>query len=630
MKHSTILLLCFLLVIVLGDNTNTTVDPPFTPNSKDSIPRNRAYHPNWFTGKSQYGTLNYCNNPEGFNITEDITKSCFIGPYAESLVIPSAFLIIIFVIIVIIVIIFSCTRCCCGPCCAARHGICFPKDEKAYSTMGWLCWLIVSIAVFAIFLIPFLAIGFVGNSNMTVALKDVKESFFDTYDSMIDIYRKTYTTMDSIDLTGLQNLTGFDNSSFNSIVQTISDLNGKINKVDNTVSTAKKGVNWIEIAREVFIDLIFIVPLVGVLLFFIGAVCKCCCLSISIFPCSIIFASIAVIVVAVEFPIVTVISDGCVYLIETMDPNTVSNDTDSNVELILSTFKNCSSSELNTMVNQFYDIEKQVVDVGVDFYNTVCSSDNIKSSSLIRWNPDHYGDCINSPNNKGLCVLNLNKTSTTVTVSPMNCAAAPDSSTASISDIVQTVENISFSDYKFYYIDYSNVNGKTQAEILAQISTAPVKCESVSYQTSGDSGNWVITDVACSEPNKIGIDQCATACPDDYKQYADTVNSLLSVANSLTSVIDIITKEVIPLISCDSINTKVTNVKEATCYRFIDHETLLVTGLLGYAVSLCIIFGFSLLAIKRFNKKNYGPVDESTKYYDDQDSNGIELTNGPN
>ncbi|EDR25289.1 hypothetical protein EDI_165210 [Entamoeba dispar SAW760] len=627
MKHSTILLLCFLLVIVLGDNTNTTVDPPFTPNPKDSIPKNRAYHPNWFSGKDQNGTLNYCNNPEGFNITKDITESCFIKPYVESLAIPSAFLIILFIIVVIIIIIFSCTRCCCGPCCAARHGVCCPKDEKAYSTFDWLLWLIVSIVIFAAFLIPFLAVGFVGNSNMTVALKDVKDSFFDTYDSMVEIYRKTYNTMESIDLTGLQNLTGFDDSGFNSTLETISELNDKINKVDDTVSVAKKGVNWIEVAREVFIDIIFIVPLVGVLLFFIGAVCKCCCLSISIFPCSIIFASIAVIVVAVEFPIVTVISDSCVYLIETMDPNKVSNDTDSNVELILSTFKNCSGSELNTMINQFYDVEKQVVDIGVDFFDTVCSPDNIETSSLIRWNSDHYNDCTTSPNNNGACVLKLNTTSTTVTVSPMNCPASPDRDTASISDIVYTVENITFSDYKFYYIDYSNINGKTEAEILAQISTAPVICESASYQTSGNSGKWVITDVACSGPTKIGIDQCATACPEDYKQYADTVNSLLSVANSLTSVIDIITNEVIPLISCDSINTKVTNVKEATCYRFIDHETLLVAGLLGYAVSLCIIFGFSLLAIKRFNRKNYGHVDESTKYYDDgQDSNGIELT----
>ncbi|ELP86723.1 hypothetical protein EIN_306690 [Entamoeba invadens IP1] len=601
-------LIFFTLIFFVSSETteDSTVPPPFTPNDKDHIPRDRSNHPVFFSGDKPDTFLNFCNNPNGFNVS-DISNSCFYKPYAESLAIPSAFIAIVLVILTLVVYIFACTRCCFGPCCLAKHGCLCPKDEKSYGTKQWCIFLILMI-VSSLLLVPFFIVGIIGNSSMTVAFRTVGDSLFTTYDDIKTIFDQTYTALSSVDLGPIKEIVpDLDTSMLNETTQMLSDLNTQIQGVDGTVNTGKTYVNAFYKAREALVDLILILPFIAVIVALIGAFCKLHFLVIPIFPCSIFFAVVAAVIVMVEYPVVTVVSDVCVYLIDEMNPEAPPGDSD--FDQIFQVVRNCDNSTLSNMSDEFVSVENQIVDSAVEFYKQVCSDDTVSSTDFIRY--DEKYTCTGTLMNNTKCVQDLNKTLSDTT-SPLVCPSVPEGIT--FEGIPALMDAIYIKNFRYYFVPTPPTS---QAE-LPIYATKPVRCELPDFMntTEGKSG-WVITNIACVYQSNITVSDCDTQCPSEYKEYGANMKALKDVVNSLISVISTIQDQVLSLIKCSHINKMVTNLKDATCYDLITMEGPLISGLLGYSAALLIMFVVSFLAIKRFKKGNYDFVDENTKYYDE-------------
>ncbi|KAL7719388.1 Uncharacterized protein QTN25_003108 [Entamoeba marina] len=292
-------------LLVLFVTQVTAVDPPFTPNEKDSIPINRARHLVFFTGESRTGDLNFCENPNGFNLSQDISESCFYEPYAESLILPSVLMIITFLIVLIIPCAVGCSRCCCGGCCR--------------SIKGWFIFIGVSVA-FCFALLPFLISGFYGNSKMTKSFTRTGNALFDTYDDITTSISKLVSALNDIDLSPFEQYLGND-TSLNDALSMLNETETTVLQVDDLMSRVEKYMDWAYIVREVLVDLIFAIPLALIICYFIGAFTKICWLVLPFMALATIFAVFCVALVAFEYPVVTVVADGCTYLIDELDPN---------------------------------------------------------------------------------------------------------------------------------------------------------------------------------------------------------------------------------------------------------------------------------------------------------------------
>ncbi|ELP87776.1 hypothetical protein EIN_411290 [Entamoeba invadens IP1] len=576
------------LFLIYSTLAQETIDP-FAPNDKDSLPQNRARHPVWFSENNNTNDmfLNFCGEPDGFNLTRDITRSCFTNPYLESLILPSALMIIVFLIVVVVFIMCGCVHCCCGPCCKAKIGFLCPKGSKNYSNCECMACTIVSVVVLLL-VIPFMVVGVVGNASMTSAFKKFGNVFFNTYDNVTLAFGATMTDIINIDLTPLQNVSTFDPTLFQEAISMVNSLNTSINTIDPYMNSLKTGVDYVYIIREVLVDLVFFLPIIAFVLYVFGAFCKCYKCVIPIFPCALVFGSFAIMMVAFEYPIVTIVADVCVYAI---DNYTTTTTTDQNIGKILSVFTDCPSSPLQDMLNQYFEVETQLVDSALQMYDQVCVGGIENQTKVFRYNPEDYNKCTGLSNN-GACVIAVNITATTVNQSPVNCPEAGNITT--IAGVGYLLGNISVSDFKVYFVSAA-----------ATTLTDPVRCEFPTWQTSSEASGFVLTNVICDWPSNKTVAECSKTCPDEYKSYMGTIYSLVYTIQEIGKLITSINTNIVPQINCNAVAYKVVDIKEAVCYDIISYEPPLIIGLVGFCAVLMALFGVSIVSIKRFNKRNY-------------------------
>ncbi|ELP91332.1 hypothetical protein EIN_153690 [Entamoeba invadens IP1] len=587
-------------------NVEEYVPPPFTPNEKDSIPRNRAKHPVLFTGKTPKGFLNFCESPDGFNLTRDITKDCFYKPYVESVALPSLFMLVVIIVLTLVIYVLSCARCCFGPCCVAKHGCICPKDEKSYGNMQWCSFIVINVVVFTL-LVPFIVLGIFGNSKTTVAFKSFGNTLFDTYDQIKNIFDQTTEAFVSIDLEPLkQTVPNLDTSIFDQTKEALNSLNKQVRTIDGTVNLGRKYISSVYIAREALVDVILLLPIICIVLYFIGAICKCHFLTIPMFPTAIVFAVLSMILVAIEYPMVTVTSDVCTYMIDEMSPEKQTGS--SQLEQVFQIVRNCQNSTLQNMTDSFETVQKDIIKTALDFYGQICTDEIVNTGDFVKY--DEKFTCTGVTNNNTACVAGLNQT-IEATTNPMYCPRDPQ--VDSFDGILKLMDSIFIKNFMYYFIDGS----KTDQSALLQ----PVRCEFPAWQNSTEAidKKYIITPIACKYPSNITINNCDTECPENFKNYSTNIKNLKSVADSLVSIINLINQEVLPLIKCPSINRLLTNLKEATCYELISVEPPLMIGLLGYSAVLLLIFVVGLLSIKRFKKSNYDYVDDNPKYFSENE-----------
>lgn len=348
-------------------------DNPFTnpalwkrPEYK-GYPYARANHPVVYyeDGNGENQILNFCGNQFGFEV-EDFTKECFLGPFIMSIAIPPFCFFIVFLFICYSSCIVSCTRCCCGPCCLADDMCCCVGDgtRKAYKLTDWIVFLVITLVLVICVQIPFFIVGIVGNAGMTVALGDVSGSILDIYPKAKELSEDFIEFVESIDFSTIEEigelLGGFgggddeegteeeykrsplrkylsqqkqskkqykkkatlkkegeeEDESGNPLQETIDTVKEMINEVftygDSIMYYVELVVTILLIVREVMFDIILILPLFGGILMAIGGCAKIHQMAISFFPCSFVFSFIAIIFIALEYPMTTLIADVCV------------------------------------------------------------------------------------------------------------------------------------------------------------------------------------------------------------------------------------------------------------------------------------------------------------------------------
>ncbi|KAL7718481.1 Uncharacterized protein QTN25_004117 [Entamoeba marina] len=544
-----------IICVLLFFNQVLAVDPPFTPNDKDSIPFNRARHIVFFTGESRTGDLNFCENSDGFNLTEDVTNSCFYEPYVESLIIPSALMLIGFLIVLIISCSVGCSRCCCGGCCRSIKGICG---------------------------------GCYGTAKMSKSLIRSENTLFDTYVDINTTIFNLIDALDDIDLSPFESYMGND-TTLNDTKSLLNETESSLLSVDNYLTQIDKYTNAGNIVFEVFIYAFFSLPLLFIICYFIGAFTKIFWLVLPFMLFVTLFATCCIAIVVIEYPIVTVVADGCTYLIDELDPSANSS---SSYEEFLMILRDCDNSILDTFLTTFDDVETQIIQQGLELFESVCSNELISSDDYITYDSEYI--CTNQ---SSLCLYN--NQDYFESINPLYCPDASSVSNSSISEVIGLIDEIRFMDYKYYWVNSDEY-------------TDPMECELLDWESTG---SYEVSPVACKFYRNLTLDECRTECPSNITEYAIILYDLKQTAEQLATLIDTITNDIIPLISCDNINTLTTELKEAACYDFIQSETPLVVGLYGYAIVLLIFFAFSFLSIKRFRKTNYGVIEDAGYKY---------------
>ncbi|KAL7718473.1 Uncharacterized protein QTN25_004109 [Entamoeba marina] len=534
-----------IICVLLFFNQVLAVDPPFTPNDKDSIPFNRARHIVFFTGESR---------TDGFNLTEDVTNSCFYEPYVESLIIPSALMLIGFLIVLIISCSVGCSRCCCGGCCRSIKGIC-GSEEKMYTNKQWFLFIIVSMSI-SIVLIPFFISGCYGTAKMSKSLMRSENTLFDTYVDINTTIFNLIDALDDIDLSPFESYMGND-TTLNDTKSSLNETESSLLSVDNYLTQIDKYTNAGNIVFEVFTFMLFVT----------------------------LFATCCIAIVVIEYPIVTVVADGCTYLIDELDPSANSS---SSYEEFLMILRDCDNSILDTFLTTFDDVETQIIQQGIELFESVCSNELISSDDYITYDSEYICTNQSSP-----CLYN--NQDHFKSINPLYCPDASSVSNSSISEVIGLIDEIRFMDYKYYWVNSDEY-------------TDPMECELLDWESTG---SYEVSPVACKFYRNLTLDECRTECPSNITEYAIILYDLKQTAEQLATLIDTITNDIIPLISCDNINTLTTELKEAACYDFIQSETPLVVGLYGYAIVLLIFFAFSFLSIKRFRKTNYGVIEDA-------------------
>ena len=302
------------LFISCSLSNSTFIESPFYPNpSKDSIPKNRQYHPILFNSNKnrKNETLNFCGKQNGFTLV-DTQEKCFHNPYIESLLIPSLIMLFLVILIVICLIIFTFIKHCC----------CSKNKIKIFNKKHWFYYLIGSFIIVLLFNVPFFILGMIGNCSMTVHLSEGESSVFTTYDNFKKALSSSLSVFQNFDTNFLEKVQTYSSTvnkvldgklEIESILKTIQS---KIKNYNEVIDTLKSYFNSYMISREIIFDLLFIIPSIFIIIFLIGGCLKIYKMTLPLLPCILLFTLLSMIFLSIEFPITTIISDVCVYLME--------------------------------------------------------------------------------------------------------------------------------------------------------------------------------------------------------------------------------------------------------------------------------------------------------------------------
>ncbi|ELP90129.1 hypothetical protein EIN_405530 [Entamoeba invadens IP1] len=558
-------------------------------NNKDDISRKRSVHPVLFSASKAKGFLNFCEENDGFDISRDLKRECFYKPYIESMVIPSSFIIISIVIGVITVFVTSCVYCCCNSCCHIKCVCCSTKPSKPYEKRSWLNGMIVALVI-VILLIPFLVVGVVGNKGFGAALDNISHIFFDSFDYVVDVYHECYSVLNRIDLTPFKNITSFDPAVLNETLEAVGKVDNTINSVNTFVSHIHKFVDWGVSFREIIVDFTLIITVVPLFLYFFGAFFRLHFFVAVIFPFAVIFACISMSYVAVEYPAVTLVSDLCVFSINEYNKTVNTNKTELNfLDNLINIFSDCQNSELDKLFDEIQRVQKVIVKDTLEMYNQICIEGIQNSTKITRFDGENYNKCTGVLNNT-LCVKKVNKTANMESF--VNCPPLPGYETATISDVIKTLNNISISNFKFYFLKKTNNNFDT------------VRCENSVWGVA-NLHDFTQTNIVCDWKGNYSVKWCMNNCVDPLKSTSATIELLVDVSTILADVVYIISEKVLPMLSCDNVNSLAKQLKVNACYNLIEEEKPLIAGLIGHAIILLLLYVVTLFLIKRFDRNNY-------------------------
>ncbi|KAL7719390.1 hypothetical protein QTN25_003109 [Entamoeba marina] len=241
-------------------------------------------------------------------------------------------------------------------------------------------------------------------------------------------------------------------------------------------------------------------------------------------------------------------------------------------------------------------METEIIQQALGLFEDVCSNDLINSTDYINYDSEYI-----CSNQSSQCLYD--NQDNFVSINPLYCPDSSSVSNTSISEVIALIDGILFMDYQYYWINTDQY-------------TDPMECELINWESTG---SYEVSPIACKFYKNLTLDECRTECPSNITEYAVILYDVKQAAEQLAAVIDTVVNDILPLISCDNINTLATELKEAACYDLIEAETPLVVGLYGYGIVLLLFYALSFLSIKRFRRTNYEQLYEDTRYYGDND-----------
>ena len=474
-----LLLFFTLLIAVTNGATNSTngtfasfLKPTKRPVYK-GYPYQRATHPviGFSNGNRENEIFNFCGNPNGFEIG-DISNSCFLLPFLISIAIPTVALMIVLIFTFYSACCYACCRMCLGQCCFATNGCCCAGKPKQYKKGDWIGFLIATVVLVCGLQLPFFITGIVGNSSMTVAMNGMAKQFLGIYPDFKEMFNDITNNLSKFNMTGLdglmdditnlnqtqtnntnntkkaerseiesyvmlkESLKGFTLKTANKTTNKTEDpMKGMQDTVGNVFKIADQVMNIVEmviniliILREVIFDLVLILPFIGGVLMLIGAFLRIHQLSVSFFPCAFIFSYIALAFVAYEYPVTTLVADGCVIIynvlegVEKTEPTKIRSlsqltdmfsNTENLVNEVLKIFVDCEKSFLGDIkgtINGILDsfITEALGGLNFTYFDGLLKVCNSTEKPGIFYNIDGQTNICTGTNNYNL--LNTNNT----------------------------------------------------------------------------------------------------------------------------------------------------------------------------------------------------------------------------